>query len=243
MSLAYPTGSIAGFNPSHIAAANCHFSGVAQTGGFLDLTAGLRGVAAGTPASLINGTLGPATTYTTTSDITSFANKPTTADQGYTFGCIFILTDVTANTRFLISNSNSGSGHSLAMTSGGGLNLALAANGVSTVNSGFIPTVNTPYFFAGSLWNLGATGRTANFVLTNLLTGQVKTAVGTQGTIVSATAPTPGTYTIGNRNGQALLGSISAAMGASVANIGEQLPMSALVQWAHDPWSFWYPNN
>ena len=88
---------------------------------------------------------------------------------------------------------------------------------------------NVPYFAAVS-----ANASTANYLLLRLDNGTLLT--GTSGGAAS-TAPN-GTFVVGN---DFSAGDGSTAFQTAAMASGVFLSMPALVAWAADPWSFWYP--
>jgi hypothetical protein len=126
-----------------------------------------------------------------------------------------------------ILRGNSGVGNDLRCGSGGSF---AAASGIPLLQG-------VPYFIACSM---NSPQQIANFVVTNLATGQIQMAinVASGGNFAGTGIDGAANLTIGNANAQNRpnTGSIAAVMYS-----GAFLGPSALRQWAQDPWSFWYP--
>lgn len=110
----------------------------------------------------------------------------------------------------------------------GKFNFFLSGNNLTT----FVASVNTPYFVAASGFSSG----TLNWVIVNLASGQIVA----ESHACSAFPATSmgGQNIIGNNSGQPMLGIVAAAMYSPA-----YMPLTQLLQWAADPWSFWYPND
>jgi hypothetical protein len=107
--------------------------------------------------------------------------------------------------------------------------------GVSVdVDSGITISAGTPYFVAMSS---SSTLSQTFFVVVNLSTGKIQTA--STSTLVNF-GNCDQLYLIGNRQAAQLqcTGGIAAVMSTRKFN-----SLSTLMQWATDPWSFWYPRN
>ena len=221
-SLAFPSGARAGFNAVHIAAGGIRFSGVAQSAGFLNLLNGKNGTNTGTPTVLIHGLLGPATTYPSNSDYTTFTGGPSVTDTETTFAAILVPNTLSG---FQYYFSDSG-GDALGVNG----NLYYIRFGGTSNDSGLTLTVGVPYFLAAS-----ANASAVNFAVMRLDNGKFVEATTASGTNLAST----GTYriaTVPGAGGSSGLASVAAAMKNS-----KFMPAAALKQWAYDPWSFWYP--
>lgn len=98
-------------------------------------------------------------------------------------------------------------------------------------SSGLTLSLNVPYFIAGSFRN-----GNQNWVVVNLLTGQILAAVNTSAiTMNNSSAPygIGGSFTVGRSAG--------AQIAAVMLTTNRFLRPQALLAWARDPWSFWYP--
>lgn len=232
---AFP-GTNPGFDPEHPCAAQTRLSAVAMGGNFVDLTTGRPGSITGSPTNSV-GLIGPRIGFPGSTDVVTFSGKPTSSFPNYTFGCIVAFDVVNAANQFLISSSNSGVGARLSIANAGGSKLSIGINGLSALTAAQIPIVaNTPYALFGSLaWV--SPNVLFNAVAVNLTNGIVLS----QSSSVASGAPgtDSGTCGIGNR-GSALhaQGRIAAAMYSTGF-----MPMASLLQWAADPWSFWYPRS
>ena len=231
---AYP-GTNPAFNSSHPAAASCQFSGISTGINFVDLLTGKPGVASGTGGPTATMTqVGMASTFQTgfTNNI-QFSGKPTGVQTAYTLACMLIFTAVPSGTMFYFATSNGSAGATL--TSPGSGNLAAGISTGTGFTSTIVPAANVPYFWAASLLPGTSPNAIGNMVLTNLQTG------GTISQSTTATISTPvsdtGSCTVGNRGTG---GGGSSSIAAAMYTTGFT-PMSKLLQWASDPWAFWYP--
>lgn len=234
--LAFP-GTKPGFDPSHIAAAQTRLSAAAMGGNFVDLTTGKSGAITGSPTNSI-GLIGPRIGFPGSTDLVTFSGKPTASFPNYTFGCVVAFDVVNVTNQFLISSSNGGTGVRLSIVNAGGSKLSIGINSLGGFNATQIPiAVNTPYALFGSLaWV--SPNALCNAVAVNLTNGVV---LSQSSSVAAGGAPgaDSGTCSIGNR-GSSLhaQGRIAAAMYST-----EFTPISSLLQWAADPWSFWYPQS
>jgi hypothetical protein len=232
-SLNYPLGAMPGFNETHPASRGIGpgsgFVGVAMGDNFLNLLDGGVGTKSGGGAITANySEFGPAITVTGTSVLT-YPGFPTTFDAANTMGAIYWLANTTDIT-FLIHSSSANNGIELK-TSGPGLIFDVFGGTAVTFSSSLV---------AQQMLFLGLSGhyasQTVNFVVMNLENGTLFKKVDT-GFLAAGTAPN-GTYSIGNSGS-----GVSPATGRLCASMMSPayLSMSELVQWAYDPWSFWYP--
>lgn len=231
--LVFPAGIAPGFNPTHPAAAYTRFSAIPVGGGagFVNILNGQAGVPSGSPASTMDAYTGPGVKSTTTADKISFANQSTVNDASITIGCIcfYVRNNLVLNGVFS-SDAGAHGWQLLFLNSNNALELN-AWNGTG-VTSGFIPATNTPYLFLAS-----TNGTTTNYVIVNLATGQI-TAIVAGAASPGAVAP-GGTYTINAIPAAATTNAHTCAVMFSAAYNS----MSALLSWAADPWSFWYPQD
>ena len=228
--LAFP-GTVPGFDPSHIAAPKTNFSWAADgTFGGINLLKPTPAVVSGSGMTAgVDGRLGATTNFTSAGELKWTYTGPLPAnDLPITFACI-VSASLSGNAVAVSDgNANANLGNELRIGSLGQLLIA-SSGGISTPNS-FI-NANTPYFIAASC-NSAAT--LANFVALNLTNGVLSTSAAS-GTFTPATSD--GTAWIGSGGGF-LRGTynMAAAMFAQT-----YMPLTQLVQWASDPWSFWYP--
>lgn len=227
--LAFPIGN-PGFDPSHIASGGKPmFSGVAAGSNFVDLFNGKKGNVNPTPSSVIDANIGPSLVTTAAgfidySGILPIESLPTLA---VTQAAIFKIG--TNASDGAIMNYGGTNGVSLTTSSGG----VLDANwmGSTTLASTITLSLGVPYFAVAS--SLSATG--TNFVVVNLTNGQTNSHF----TSTASTMLQPNSeVAIGQsiQTGVNFVGSIAAAM----TSYG-YLSIPQLLQWAQDPWAFWYP--
>jgi hypothetical protein len=216
---------------THPAAQNLRFAGIAASGNFINMFQGSRGTVAGTPSALSSPHIGQATTYTGSTDNSTFAGQLTAADPSATIAAIFIFTGTT-NFRTVFLNSVGNTGWTLQVQ-----------NTTNTVNFGAqgsaqvvgpVVSPNIPYFVVGSS-NPGAIVNNAGIVVRRLDTGAM-TVVG-NGNGLGNSGATSGTYQVGNdtTNSRPLTGSIAAVMYSAT-----NLTIPQMVKMADDPWGFWY---
>jgi len=223
-----------GFNPSHpvdAPGANNGFlaSVVASNGTVTSILNGKVATATGSAASA-RPILGPVTTYTGATDVSTLAyNGAATPAGAITMAALGYITSVTSGASSFISWSAASSVNGLSVLSATG-NFATTINGTA-VDSGIAASLSAPYFVVSSSNTLAT-----NFVIVNLASGVLKTATGGSAATFNGG---DGNLYFGNRSGiRVLNGGLAAAMCNVTANI---IPMPVLVQWASDPWSFWYP--
>lgn len=105
----------------------------------------------------------------------------------------------------------------------------------AAVTSSFTLSLNIPYFIAASV----KSASTVNFVATNLVTGQIFSSATSTGTGLSTLQTT---QNIGADWGGAGTGTHFADAYIATAMFAPSFTwMQALLMWAADPWSFWYP--
>jgi hypothetical protein len=231
-SLAFP-GRAPGFDPSHFAAQGMSngngFSGVTVAGGsnFINLLSTKAGVFTGSGTGSIFGGAGPVLNLTGSNNYLSFAGNVSNAPAGQTVGGIGFIQALTS--KYPLFNVG-GSAVGLVLGVNNNVLWCFGESG-GDINSSLTLQVNTPYFFAVSV---NATLSIENFILVNLLTGQVKTQ---QMTSAIGFGFAGGTYLLGNDTfSENWNGGIAAAMYAP-----NFLSIPQLIQWAQAPWTFWYP--
>lgn len=220
--LGFPSGATPGFSPAHIASGGIRFSGVSQPAGFRNLLNGKNGTNTGAPTAVINGAIGRTTNYPTASDYTIFTGGPSVTDTSITMAVLLTINTLSGFQYFF---SDSG-GDSLGVNS----TLQYIRFGGTTNDSGLSLATNVPYFLAAS----ANSGNAINFVAMRLDNGQFVAATTASGVNLAST----GTYHLGVSPvlGSSATSSIAAAMKGS-----KFLSAAELMQWAYDPWSFWYP--
>lgn len=232
--LAYPAGVAPGFDSSHVAASGTHFSGIAHGTGYVSLTDSQKLTVPGTaPSNSVDGYLGKASNFSggATNNFWVVPNRPTAIETDITIAAIVKMTvSGASNQGIFCSDSSNTGGVGLRLTAGD--NIGIVYTSRNAINSGITLSVNVPYFIAAS-----RTPSDAVFVVVNLLTGKVQTAS------VGGGASTPlaagaSSYAIGMYAAQVWNGQIAAVM-----HSGKFTPLATLLQWAADPWSFWYPQS
>jgi hypothetical protein len=232
--LAFPAGLAFGFDPKHLAAPGSFFSGVPNSGNFRDILSGEVGTIGGAPTAVIDGNLGPALNFAASADNVSFTpNLPSTAALATcTLAAIFRVTTQEGTDQPPINISN-GSTFGQCIASNNGSNVIVLNGGISTTITGFaLPSNNKlPLFMAASY----ATSPSVwNIVVVNLLTGQTYFQ---QNLAYTASNTTTTVLHIGNHGSSRELGGHCACAMAST----QFMSIAALMQWAADPWKFWYP--
>lgn len=240
MGLEYPIGATPRFDPAHLAASNTLFSGIASGPNFVNTLTGQPGTPNGgvnAPSANQQGIIGPSIYIPNNGNIT-FPYQAT-AWAAQTMAAIVAFDSATSGSvRNIMSTSASGlTGMLLAVNTGGAnttwsyeIGGTLSACTGSTLQAAPI-IAGMPYFWAVSIAN----GLPVNTVLVQLGTGRVSIL-----SIANALSFNAGDATIyiGNRgtNTRQAIGKIAAAMHAN-----NYLSIPQLLQWASDPWSFWYP--
>lgn len=232
--LAYPAGYAPGFDPSHPAAVSLVFSSVAQNLNHIDVRLGRRGVITGSPVANIDANMGPVLNFNDTSgNSVAFPNNPTDAPVSGTWGAILKPTSSTAGYSYIFSYGVSTGQGSYVLVQA---DLFKHHNQSGTiVSSGITLEVGVPYFLALS-YSPGL--NVSDFYVKNLRTGKLLTASAAAGSAVSGSVS--GNIWVGSNerdSGPAGRTAFAAAMFSRAYT-----PPSAMIQWAADPWSFWYPN-
>jgi hypothetical protein len=197
--------------------------------GFMNLITGLGGTNVGAPAQITRPLLGPCFNYNSSARYTQFTGMQAVADTAWTMASIFIST-----------NANGGiCGSSTVHTALGGVSMynnagAFAfANGTNGNGTGITITANIPYLIIATGTS---TNGSMNYAQTRLDTGAVVTSLNQSSGAQTASA---GIYEVGdNANQGASIGPVAAFMYAPA-----RISVAAMVQWAQDPWSFWYPTS
>jgi hypothetical protein len=237
MLLAFPAGRKPRFDQSHIAARGISpgfgFSAIPVGKTLINLLSGKPMVAGTSNVGATDCVLGPVVNIgnsTTQANVQmTLAGQSASAIGTGTIACIFSINAFDGISQCLFQNSTSANGL-LFYINGGSSNQLSIYNGSTGANSGLIPSVNTPYFAVVS-----NNGTTTNFLLLNLLNGEIQTA-----SPAGVTNGTPnGTYNVSwyNVSATAADSKIAAVMYAP-----SYMTLSAIKQWAQDPWAFWYPN-
>jgi hypothetical protein len=227
--LAFP-GGFPGYNKDHPASRLAFNSFVASSAGLVNLVNGQPGTVVGSPTFAVKD-IGPAVN-TPASAGYQFTSVPANPGTGTTLAAI-IKTD----------SSISGFGWALYLDASPAIALAIytsafqvAFNGSGYDLSAFgAPATNTSYFIAVSFVDAGGGNVAYSAVLKNLKTGRIlSTGPLTQVDNISAGQTS---FFIGSNNGStSSLLNFAAGMGSYA-----YLTNNQLLQWADDPWAFWYP--
>jgi hypothetical protein len=237
MLLAFPAGRKPRFDQSHIAARGISsgfgFSGIPVGKTLINLLSGKPLTAGALNTGITDCVMGPVVNVGNSSTQGNvqmvLAGQSTSAIGNGTIAAIFSINAFDGVSQSLFMNS-SGNNGLLFYINGGSSNQLSTYNGSAGVNSGLIPLLNTPYFAVAS-----NNGTTTNFLLLNLLNGEVQTA-------------SPSGSTNGTPNGSYSVGwysTFATAVDSKLAAImyaPSYMTLSAIKQWAQDPWAFWYPN-
>lgn len=135
------------------------------------------------------------------------------------------------NAGFVISNSSlsGGTGGAYFGLAQSGQKLNFQSPGPNTFKtSSFIYPLGAPFFAVAA-----CDGSTTNFVLRNLVTGEVLTS-STSGQTFNANDGTYGVFGFSNHFA-------SQVFGAATMISEADLTAAQLASWANDPWRFWYP--
>lgn len=226
--LAYP-GQAPGFDPSHPAAqgmaAGLGISCIASGANFINLLNG-KPFSVGSAPTASNQQIGPSALFNSVAycDIGSQSTKSISA---ITMAAIFQLVTV-QSTNAQIAVAFPSTPYAYLGLNAGKIGSYLSGQIVSTIT----PSAGIPYFAAMS----AEAGGTVNFLLLNLLTGQVLTYSTTTSSGSWSSSATIYVGAATSPNSQQLLGYLAAAMYSPTF-----LSIYQLLAWAADPWPFWYP--
>lgn len=234
--LAYPAGYAPGFDPNHVAALNPVFSSVASGANHINILTGTPATVTGTPLHKIKNVMGPTLDFdTSNANYVNFSGFQTTAIPSGTLGMILELTSSIAGYNYIFTYGPVSGGSATGCLSLIQGNIFKMQNNTgSIISSGVTLEVGVPYFLACCFSDsLAAT----DFYIKDLKTGQFKTAF--LGASNAITAALSGNCDLGTspRDHQIARTSFAAAMFSR-----SYTPRPAMMQWAADPWSFWYPN-
>lgn len=224
--LAYP-GRTPGFDPSHPASAKISgthgFSGVASGNTFLSLARAQKPSAQGVSSASIRGDIGPNVIFTGSTTRLTFTS-PAVNDASQLCAGIFNLPSVSGTSTLF----QSGAGNGGTFFIGAGTVQIFNPGTGQILFSGLNPVAGVPYFV---IWSYNSSK--SNGLLLNLQTGQVQTITGIGGSIATSS----GAYWIGIDNGTNFFaGSLAAVMFSP-----QFMSIPQMLQWAQDPWAFWYP--
>lgn len=248
--LAYPVGRKPSINYGHIAFKGM-LGGVASPR-FLSTYASPQGVlkplnkpgvlvgqgSGGTSSFVLDPIIGPTIQFSrTVGFLNSYAmNFTTTAPTSQTFGMIFTLNTAVGATQ------NCGLCYDSAApdSNSQGFAIGQSANGIVWERNSFTssstsamgaPVVNTQYFVAGSV-----NANTQNYIMLNLSNGRYTTAT-ISGAITFAAGSA--SWSMGGLSANSVSSGCNIACGYLADNV--YLSASMLLEWAKDPWAFWYP--
>ena len=222
--LAFPGGR-PGFDPTHIAAPGTLLSAVISGKNALNVSpttfASARvGTISGSPTFGIDGVIGPNASGFSGSDYISFTSAAQTAVNG-TMAAIVYSPGGVNNGIFAVDNHD---GPAIA----GFSNTLFITGGLGDSTSGLAFPTGWSFVVAS------ISGSAVSFLILNLSNGQTTTSFTTYNTV-----PTGSTaYWIGvePKYSTAWPGKIAAVMHSSA-----YMSIPQLLEWAKDPWSFWYP--
>ena len=230
--LVYPGGN-PGFDPTHIAAPELIFSGIASVGNFLNLLSGTRGVISGVPVASPT-QVGPGTnTFASSTGVMTFGSFTTVTAQALTLAMIGVPLSPDANKSFPIVLDAEANFVGLMNASAGTWGMVVN-NTSSTIVGGPSVVLGVPYFVAVSIKNIS--GGAFNYVIVRLDNGQVYSGNQTQTGSSSGAALTVSVGGRGSQSSRQFNGSLCAAMVSS-----QFMSLPAILQWAQSPWDFWYP--
>lgn len=228
--LAFPYGIAPGVDLTHPAAgASLAFSVVGN--GISLLKSGIASGSNNANTFPVDSIIGLGTKNASNLSGFTYAGQSTAANTSVTFA--FIGRVVNAGGTFAyIGSANSGTGGAFFGVDSGG-NFIVQGNG-SFVESTFPAYVSTaPYFAAVSL-----NPSSCVFAVRRLDTGKIFSSSAAGFTMI---AP-DGTYAYAGCSASGSVGNIGGGTCAAGMISFKFTPLAQLLQWAQDPWSFWYPN-
>lgn len=243
--LAFPGGS-PGFDPSHLAALGCKMSIVNFGAAAVNLVNGQSSATANVPPNpVMDGVVGPALNFPGANpNGIRFATGGTgTQDTVITYAAIVRVSPNGVGSNALMTNStDSSNGSTFALANSS--NIQINFNGSASPQfGGFNLLAGQPYFIALSGNNGGNPSSTSwvfNIIVKHLVTGQVWTvARGT--TTVGYSGGAGGGFCYGGDDAHFNDAGTNAHLAAGMFGNGAALTLQQLLQWAEDPWSFWYP--
>lgn len=234
--LSYPSTLLPGFDPKHPASSKLRYSGVASNAAFRGLGAGNPTpvfVGSGNFTSAMDGIIGPSlgcgssVSNSNQMQVPGLGGTPTQA----TIACIARFSNFsTYNGIFGDSFSDDVCSLFVDATA----KLMMRAGTTNTIASNLSMSVGVPYFCVASINQ----SSNINFLLLRLDNGEVQTQSvgGVNVTMAASTAA----YLVGNWP------FVSLGMTGNLATVmynHAYLSIPQLLQWAQDPWGFWYPNS
>ena len=224
--LAYPGGN-PGFDPAHFAGGpRIRFSGVATGSGFSSILTGVKMPLVGAIVPM-QSQIGPLV-GTTVGSVNAYTQAPIQNDiapSAFTTATILQYTG---------HNTNSWATYFSILSYNMGLDIVWYSMNNYGTNSSvpFSFSAGNPYFVV-----LTCISNTVRILLKNLNTGTLKTYIGTGPTILPDITSSYVYIGGGGPSTSALLGGVAAFM----YSVNNPLTPIQLLQWAQDPWSFWYP--
>lgn len=218
------------FDPAHPASNNLRFSCVSADGNFINLATGQPASPTGSMPSKMYGSIGGATVCN--SNYATVSGLPTASEAAITLAAIFVSDGTPTNYGTIVGSSSSTDSYGCALMCANTNQFNARLFGTDNYFGGTgLLVAGGPVFVAVSV-NL--TTLEMNWVACRLDNGLIfsKTSTANSGT----QNPASGTGIVGGGDYNFATGSI-----AAVASSGAFLSMSQLLQWAADPWSFWYP--
>jgi hypothetical protein len=234
---AYP-GGLPGLDLTHPAAAGLSnglgFSAVwLANGTFVDLVAGLSftAISSSLPTKSTLGALGPCGLVNATTQPVQTSGQSMLTPTALTMAAIVQFAGAgDGNTNTVISTNNASGHFNQFGRAPSSSNFQYFYNN-AVIASNYVLSTGIPYFIATSVLSSSK----VNHVATNLLTGQIFSTATTTSTTLGASSASP---RIGEDFGS---GHYAAAYIAAAMMSVKFMPMPALLAWAADPWSFWYP--
>lgn len=221
---AFPAGIAPGFDAAHPAAGGkLVLSAVAAGNTFVSPYNGAAGTINSTPSALLSQS-GPQVSFA--SAAAGAISFTTASVQISTVAAVFTFASNQTNNGFIFQSAGLGIGITAPST-------LRVLSGTNTLLNGPTLSVGHTYFIAVSA--LSAT--VVDYVLVDLGTGSIQSGSSSTATVLALSGTTVyiGNSSAFNRN---LTGSI----GAVAVIAGSYIGLPGLLQWAQDPWSFWYPN-
>lgn len=235
--LAFPAGLMPGFDQQHPASNKAYFSCVSQgLRSFRDVLRGTLPATNTTSSGKMHSHIGVSTQLQNFQAVT-FTGYSTVNQISATRACIIVFNSITASPALLWGDGAGGAGD----YNGGCVHIykpssnfiSCRLTGITASDSAFTPVANVPYFIIMSYFQGTATDG-LKFLILNLRTGERYVELKT--TFANATSNPTGTITIGGAS------TVQDYYLAACMSSNKALSLGEMLQWAADPWSFWYPN-
>jgi len=215
-----------GFNPLHPASNIIRFSAVPIGGNFVSLMQGAKpGVVTATLLPVIDPQMGAAINFSGTTSRSAFSGAFGAIVESTTTMALIANYQVLSGSPNTLETADNGAGWNLHTN---GTSVRLTTEGVADHNLSLTLTAGVPFFIAISA---SSAQNLINGVITNLLNGKISKATTTASTPVAGS---------GNPQINSNLAGSSITIAAAMIS-GAFLSMSQMLQWAADPWAFWYP--